>query len=64
MEIPNFRLRLVLTPSEWRALCKLAEMETRSLNDQIRHVLRTELRSRGLLTDVEMGGDDDDEDED
>lgn len=65
MGISNVRLRLVLTPTEWCALCKLAEMETRDLNSQIRHILRMELRARGLLANGEMWeSGDDGEDED
>lgn len=49
MEVPSVKIKISLTPSEWEALIKLAEIETRSLNDQIRHIIRMELLNKKLL---------------
>lgn len=43
------RLRIPLEQREYSALLKMAQAELRSPDDQIRYVLREELRHRGLL---------------
>lgn len=43
------RLKLALPQTEYKALMKLAESETRNPPDQLRHILRVELERRGLL---------------
>ncbi|MPZ14348.1 MAG: hypothetical protein GEU73_07975 [Chloroflexi bacterium] len=45
------RLRVDLTPEEFRGLVALCELELRPLPDELRMLLRRELHDRGLLPD-------------
>ena len=43
------QVKVPLEQHEYTALLKVARAELRSSDDQIRHILRQELRRRGLL---------------
>jgi hypothetical protein len=43
------RIRTDLDPHEYRGLSRLAAKDLRSMSDELRHLLRLELRRRGLL---------------
>ena len=43
------RIRVVLDQPEYSGLLRIAEKELRNPSDQLRHILRLELRRRGLL---------------
>ena len=48
----NTRIMVNLDPTERKALAKLAEHEMRPIREQIRFLLRMELRQRGYLPSV------------
>ena len=56
----SVRMFIGLEPAERSALMKLAEMELRSPRDQLRVILREELKKRGLLRSTDKRDSDDD----